>query len=424
MRAKLVVAASGFKGTVTPLVANAIIAEQLTRFCMNGFDILLRPLADGGEHSLSVLAEYRRAVPSQMRGPFTPFQDESALDILLLGQKSMMFEAAPHLLSRRPGNPERIHPDYLSSRGLGNVIARLLRQHPSSITVGLGGAETYDGGAGALQALGAKFRDRSGGFVDFFDTSESIPAKLNRIHDVNLASHQIEALKAVQLSLLCDSSLTLIEARDSIVQKLPQNEASPESTKVSGLIRGLQNLARVLSHKKDAEIGRPLTSEGLAVDPWRRQGLASGGASATSLNLALGGDLALGSAYFADAANLSEAIRGAVAVITGEGSLDRSSLQGKATSAVLETAQRFSVPSYALVGSIHESLAPSRRIGPDGTLSQVENFMNFRRVYELFPENPSSSRIGMSTALVDYLKVETPKRIALSIMDLCPSFSA
>lgn len=421
MTGKVVVASSGFKGTLTPLEVNASIADQLTRTCAEKVDLILKPLADGGENSLDVLSSHFHSTPTQKKGPFNPFLVPSTLNTLSIGRGSIMFEVAPHLSARTPGDTMRSDADFLSSRGLGNVIKELLRQNPSSLTLGLGGAETYDGGAGAMQAFGANFRDREGRVIDFFDSSEPIPTKLNAIYHVNLASKTIDLLQGIRISLLCDSALTLSEAQESIEQKLPSNSGKSQSAKVFAVIRGLQNLARVLSRSEGSVTGTSLSDTEVRSEPWQRRGLASGGAVATSLNLALGADLSLGSRYVANTNNLREAIRGSVAVITGEGNLDPSSLRGKAVSSVLEIAEEFSVPVYGLVGSIHPSLRDERESTSIGPVSRHDNLAKFRAVYELFPDNPTRSKIRIPSLTAAYLAKETPNRIAISINDLCQS---
>jgi glycerate kinase len=73
-----------------------------------------------------------------------------------------------------------------------------------------------------------------------------------------------------------------------------------------------------------------------------------------------GADLVAGAPFVLDALGYDARMRRAVAVITGEGSLDRQSLVGKLVSEVATRARQAGVPCHAVVGSNRLSLFDQR----------------------------------------------------------------
>jgi glycerate kinase len=76
---------------------------------------------------------------------------------------------------------------------------------------------------------------------------------------------------------------------------------------------------------------------------------AAGGLSG-GLWAAFGAELVPGAAFVLDALDFDVRMRGARAVITGEGAIDRQSLAGKLVSEIATRARQSGVPCYAVVG--------------------------------------------------------------------------
>jgi glycerate kinase len=78
----------------------------------------------------------------------------------LVGNRAVVELAAVVGLSMLPGG--RLEPLQASTYGLGQVIADAIRRGTTTIVVGLGGSASTDGGAGMVQALGARLLDAGG----------------------------------------------------------------------------------------------------------------------------------------------------------------------------------------------------------------------------------------------------------------------
>jgi glycerate kinase len=74
--------------------------------------------------------------------------------------------------------PAQRNPLLTTSRGTGELILQALEHGARNIIIGIGGSATNDGGAGMVQALGARLRDANG--VDIGDGGGSL-ACLNSI---------------------------------------------------------------------------------------------------------------------------------------------------------------------------------------------------------------------------------------------------
>lgn len=222
----------------------------------------------------------------------------------LLGDGSAVVETAAAsglgLVPESERDPERA-----STRGTGELIAAAARR-AGTVLVGVGGSATTDGGRGALGAIAA-----AGG------------------------------LGAARIVCLCDVRIPWELAAPAFA---PQKGAG--SAAVARLSKRLASYARELPRDP---IGIPMTGAA--------GGLAGG------LWAACGAELVEGARFVAEHAGLDEALDGALAVITGEGRLDATTLAGKAVSEVARRAAGAGVPVHAIVGRDVTSAAERGGLG-------------------------------------------------------------
>jgi glycerate 2-kinase len=130
---------ASLKGVLSAREAAARLAEGLRA---GGADAEELPLADGGEGTAEVLgATVRELVPAH-----DAFGAPVAAPVRELPDGSGCVEAAEVI----PLDPGRLDPFAASSRGLGEVLARV---RASRLVVCLGGTANVDGGAGLLEVL-------------------------------------------------------------------------------------------------------------------------------------------------------------------------------------------------------------------------------------------------------------------------------
>lgn len=341
---KLVIAPDSFKESLSaPEVAVAIARGW--RQVFPDAEILLRPMADGGEGTvgavLAAVGGERRE--QQVRGPLG---EPVTAHWGWLGDGSAVLEMAAasglHLVPR-----ERRDATLTSSYGTGELIRAALDAGAQRIILGLGGSATNDGGAGLLQALG----------VRFLDTNEcELPAggaALARLARIDVSGLDAR-LRQVQIEVAADVDNPLCGPRGASHVFGPQKGAKPQQVEL--LDAALSHYANVVT----ATLGED-------------QSLAPGVGAAGGLGFAarafLQARFRLGIELVAELSGLAEALQGADLLITGEGRLDAQSLHGKTPVGVARIARAAGVPVIALAGSLGEGYQALYEVGIDAAFS-------------------------------------------------------
>jgi glycerate kinase len=285
---RAVVCPDKFRGSLSAAAAAAAMAAGLRRGGVD--DVVALPLADGGEGTLDALlgavGGSRRS--TTVTGPLgDPVEAEWAM---LRGGVAVVEMARASGLALVEG---RNDPLRASSRGTGELIAAAARSGAKRIIVGVGGSASTDGGLGAVDALGW-------------------------------------SLPSVAVSVACDVTTPFLEAARVYG---PQKGASKAQVELLG--RRLQRLAEQYE-----------TRTGVNVREIEGGGAAGGLAGALA---ALGATLEPGFDVVAGAAGLGDALEGASIVVTGEGRLDHTSLEGKVVGGALEWASEHGVANRAVI---------------------------------------------------------------------------
>ena len=154
----VLVAPDKFKGSLTAAEVASHVAAGLRRAAGDGLAIACVPVADGGDGTLdaAIVAGFER-VPARARWPTAePFDAAYARR----GELAVVELASVCGLELLPGG--RREPLRASSYGMGEVIGAALDAGCERIVLGVGGSASSDGGAGLLEALGARVYDRAG----------------------------------------------------------------------------------------------------------------------------------------------------------------------------------------------------------------------------------------------------------------------
>jgi glycerate kinase len=315
----VLVAPDKFKGS---LPADAVAARVVAGLvaARPGLTALALPVADGGDGTLdaAVAAGYdRREV--RVTGP-TGRPVASA--VAVRGEVAVVEMAAASGLVLLPDG--RFDPLGAGSRGTGELIRAALDAGCTEIVLGVGGSACTDGGAGMLQALGARLLDASGAELP------AGGAALARLDRVDLAGLD-PRLAGTHFLLASDVDNPLLGARGAAAVYGPQKGASPADIEVldAALTRWADAVDPAAATKAGAGAAGGVGYAALAVLQARRR-------SGIELVLELIG--------FADR------LAGASLVVTGEGSLDEQTLQGKAVAGVAEASRAAGVPVVAVCG--------------------------------------------------------------------------
>jgi len=328
---RVVLAADKFKGSLTAAeVAEALAAGMLD--VLPGLETIMLPVADGGDGTVAAAlsAGFDKIIVDAVGPTGERMQAPYALD----GDRAVVELAAVVGLSMLTGG--RLDPLGSSTYGLGLVIADAIRRGATTIVLGLGGSASTDGGAGMVQALGARLLDARG-----YDLPPG-GDHLVHLEHIDLAPLRA-ALGAVAITVATDVDDPLLGSRGAAAVFGPQKGASPQQ--VAALEQGLRHWSQ-------------LVSDATGRDDAERTGAGAAGGTGFAALALLDAEIKPGIELILDLIDFDRRIAGADLVVTGEGSLDDQSLAGKAPVGVARAAARAEIPVIAVAGRLQ--LSPSR----------------------------------------------------------------
>lgn len=329
---RVVVAPSGFKESLSAEAAAGAIAAGVRRV-LPGAEIDLVPLVDGGEGTALALAAATggRIVTTAATGPVG--ETVAAHFALLGGGDTAVVEmAAVAGLSLVPRGLR--DPGATTTYGVGELIRAALDTGVRRILVGCGDSGTSDGGAGALQALGARLLAAQG---------RELPhggRELTRLHRIDPTGLD-PRLTEVELLVACNPYNVLCGERGVARVFGPQKGATP--AQVEELSAALENWAFVLT--RDAAVP----------DSDLRSGPGTGASGGLGAGLAaLGARLLPRFDVLLDHLDLDARLARADLVVTAEGALDHQTPRGKVPAEVARRAKLHGRPVLALAGTLGE----------------------------------------------------------------------
>lgn len=347
---RVLLAIDSFKGSVSSAQAEKAVAEGVRRVWPDA-ELGALPLADGGEGTLDAIAVHGGELSTcEVAGPLG---DRLSARMLVDDEHDSavieMAEAAGIGYSPCTESAALAASTY----GVGELILRAVRAGAKTVYIGLGGSATNDGGAGMLQALGARLVDERGRNI-----APGL-AGLEHVTSIDLVP-TLRALSGAHVVVLSDVENPLVGRRGALAvfggQKgLPTDDAEALRRYDSWMV----GYGRLL----DAAITGARAQGLLRVPEGARTfgsvlGVpgagAAGGLGATLL--ALGAELRSGVETVLDLIGFDERVRDVDLVITGEGNMDEQSAAGKAPVGVARRAKRYGKPVVAVVGGRADNL--------------------------------------------------------------------
>jgi glycerate kinase len=334
-RLTVLIAPDSFKGSLTSVEVAQALADGWKR-ARPGDEILLAPLADGGEGTL--VAVEAAGGWSRQRTPAT-----SPVGVRLEaswlrsddGRRAYVELAEASGLSRVPEGARA--PLSSTTTGTGELLRAVLDAGIRNITLGIGGSATTDGGSGILQALGARFA------WPFDDQPDLGPDILLDLAAIDLSGLD-PRLAEVDLRVACDVTNPLLGPNGAAATYGPQKGADRDA--VAFLDGALQHFADVL----EAATGRrERESPGAGAAGGVGFGLLAVQDRFRSFALAPGVDLVMDTTAFDDK------LARATLVLTGEGRIDAQTAFGKTALGVARRAHERGLPIVALGGGVTEA---------------------------------------------------------------------
>lgn len=324
----ILIAPNAFKHSLTANETADAIQEGLKRSGLN-FTSECFPIADGGDGTGHLIVE-------KCGGVWHEYEVHDPLGRLIKASLGITDQGKTAVIEMADAsgirllNPEERLPLMASSFGTGELIRFALDRQVEKIIIGLGGSATVDGGIGILSALGMKFRDADGLEL------AALPLNMSSFRQIDAAAFDNRVLKC-HITVLCDVDNLLLGEQGSAAVFGPQKGASPEDVKFLDL--ALTNLSDLAFKSTGIKMNEII------------HGGAAGGIAAT-LRAFLNAELVNGGEHFLQITGFKESLKTANLLITGEGSLDEQTLQGKGPFAVAKSAKEKGIPVIGLAGKV------------------------------------------------------------------------
>lgn len=325
---KFVLAPDSFKESMTAWEACEAIERGL-RHSFPEAEIIKVPMADGGEGTVQSLVDATggRIEQCEVTGPLGN-KVMAFYGILGDGHTAVIEMAAASGLALVP--KEERNPLFTTTRGTGELIMHALDAGVRSLIMGLGGSATNDGGVGMAQALGYRFLREDGSEIG---QGGGALCEMTRID----ASQVDPRLQELQVVAACDVDNPLTGERGASAIFGPQKGATPNM--VALLDANLELFAQIIHRDMGKEVAGTAGAGAAG-------GLGAGVMAFLNANLKRGVDIVV------EATGLTESVRGADYVITGEGRMDSQTVFGKTPIGVAKAAKAEGVPVIALAGSL------------------------------------------------------------------------
>ncbi|WP_455490553.1 glycerate kinase family protein [Granulicatella sp.] len=329
---KVVVAIDSFKGSLSSMEAGQAIAEGVKRVYQHA-EVVVRPLADGGEGTVEALVEGMGGVfvTKEVTGPLGENVEavygiiESKDDLSKTAIIEMSAAAGITLVPEESRNPMNT-----TTYGVGELILDAIERGCRHFIVGIGGSATNDGGVGMLQALGYDFVTREGTPISYGGNGLR---ELASIEESNVHPK----LKECTFKVACDVTNPLCGENGSSAIFGPQKGATPEM---------VQELDQLLLHY--AELSKEINANADRFYPGTGAAGGMGFAFLTYTNATLESGIQI----VLTETKLEEVIKTADFVVTGEGRLDGQTALGKAPIGVASLAKKHQKKVLAFAGAV------------------------------------------------------------------------
>jgi glycerate kinase len=374
---KILIAPDKFKGALNAReVADAIAAGLRDILPDSQIDIV--PMADGGEGTADAILE-------AMGGKEVTCKAHDALGREVEASYGWIekAQAAVMEMSQAAGmwrlKPNELNPEIATTFGVGEMILDAANRDAKEIIIGLGGSATNDGGFGMARALGFQF------FSDAKELNGTVTElqKLTRIELPSPAARRLplpqggekgEGKAAMQIIAAVDVRNPLLGENGATRVFGPQKGVTPD--KIDRFERALMKLADVVAKQ-------------FGVDHRNELGAGAAGGLGFGLMSFCTAQIRPGFDVVSEAVGLESKMKDVDVVITGEGSLDRQTLEGKTPAGVANLARRLGKPVFAFVG--RETDDSHARALFDGVYQNARSGMsieeNMKRAAELLQGN-------------------------------------
>ena len=358
---KVVVAIDSLKGSLSSMEAGLAIKEGV-RLAHPDADVVVKPLADGGEGTTDALIEGMggERIDITITGPlgkpvqaYYGYLEETKTAIL-----EMASAAGIILVSKEEKNPLTA-----TTYGVGEMILDAVDRGCRNFIIGIGGSATNDGGIGMLKALGYTFLDADGQ-----DAGQGAQA-LGKVTSIR-KEHVSKALAECHFQVACDVTNPLCGENGATYIYGPQKGVTDD-----------------IKAQLDADMAHfaEVTSETLGNHFADTDGAGAAGGLGFAFLSYLNAELTPGIELILNAVGLEKELKDADIVVTGEGRLDHQTAMGKAPVGVAKLAKKYGARVLAFAGGVTKDARACNEAGIDAFFPIVRGITTLEEAMK--PEN-------------------------------------
>ncbi len=358
----ILIAPNSYKECADSVYISKIISEKLQLNIT--YNIISKPLSDGGDGFLNVCNSIFEVKPLTIY--IKNDYDDNIIGYQLLycrNEKTIFIESAELFGLKKVVNIEKSPMDR-SSVILGKIILKLEKEVKNNrlliekLWIGVGGTATIDLGLGACSQLGVIFKNEMGVLI------KPVPKNFNQIKKIDL----VEKNLPFEIMCVVDVDTPLISEPGAIEIFGLQKGASEDDLRI--IKKGIKNILNILNDDKKLEIPNKLNG--------------AGGGLAAGLKIFFGAEIISAETFIRSYLLKDINIDTIDAVITGEGSFDTQSFEGKGTGVILNLFKDKSIPIFLINGStrLQENIKLPKNITIINTIdffnSKEESMTNFQ----------------------------------------------
>lgn len=336
---KIIIAPDKFKGSLTAIEVCNAVEKGIKRVDTN-IEVIKHPLADGGEGTLEILQNYfnLKEITTKVQNPVFKLISAS----YLISKDTAFIE-----ISRASGlellNKKDRNCFYTSTFGTGELIANAIEKGFKNIVLFVGGSATNDAGIGMACALGYSFYNKKGIKI------KPIGKELINIDKIDSKNLKFD-LNKINFTVICDVKNPLYGNNGAAFIYASQKGASKKEIEI--LNSGLINFdSQIKTHF--GKYVAYIEGSGAA------GGLGAGAISFLNATLQSGIDFVFNQTNFKTHFNHKIDL-----IITGEGSVDKQTLEGKVVKGVSDLSKLYKVPVYIVAGVIKDKESILKNINP------------------------------------------------------------
>ena len=337
----VLIAPDAFKGSLTQKEACRIIEKGIKTACEK-IETTLLPLSDGGEGMLDVCVEMFPGAKAYRISAFDPLMRPIDATYLYMRETKTIYVEMAKVSSLLLVDDEERDVFHASTYGLGHLLKQAIDIHDvRHLIIGIGGSATNDGGAGFLQALGAKIMDEHGKQINPGNNA------LSTIKTID-SSFFDQAYALLNVTVLCDVDNPLLGERGATYTYAEQKDAS------HGDLSVLEDNLAYFHKKMKEETGQ---------DHAEMEGAGAAGGMGYALSFFKHVRLISGAQYFLNHAEDRGYFKSVDVILTGEGRCDHQSMHGKVIGRLRDMSLRHKYRLIVFTGTV-DGVFPAD--APDG----------------------------------------------------------